>query len=149
MGRARKPVVEQPEIVLTRGMPLVLGEAPNGKALSAAFLADFARDYDEHGKAIFELMRQRYPTVYFNTLVKLAQVLKIEVGPVGAFDRPATTAEALDRLEQRAGPQARAMLEQFLEHVKEVEAKYREEQNPGSARHLRGSRAADRTLVLR
>jgi len=129
MGRARKPVVEQPEIVLTRGMPLVLGEAPNGKALSAAFLADFARDYESYGKAIFELMRQRYPTVYFNALVKLAQVLKIEVGPVGAFDRPATTAEALDRLEQRAGPQARQMLEQFLEQVKEVEANYREEES--------------------
>ena len=127
--RARKPVVEQPEIVLTRGRPLVLGEAPNGKALSAAFLADFAGDYDEHGKAIFELMRQRYPVVYFNALVKLAQVLKIEVGPVGAFDRPATTAEALDRLEQRAGPQARQMLEQFLEQVKEVEANYREEES--------------------
>jgi hypothetical protein len=46
MGRARKPVVEQPEIVLTPGRPLVLGEAPNGKALSAAFLGDFARDYE-------------------------------------------------------------------------------------------------------
>ena len=31
-------------------------------------------------------------------------------------------------LEQRAGPQARAVLEQFLEQVKEVEAKYREEE---------------------
>jgi hypothetical protein len=80
-------------------------------------------------RAEVELMRQRYPVVYFNALVKLAQVLKIEVGPVGAFDRPATTAEALDRLEQRAGPKARAMLEQFLERVKEVEAKYREEQS--------------------
>jgi hypothetical protein len=28
-----------------------------------------------------------------------------------------------------AGPQARAMLEQFLKHVKEVEAKYREEES--------------------
>ena len=74
-------------------------------------------------------MRQRYPTVYFNALVKLAQVLKIEVGPVGAFDRPASTAEALDRLEQRAGPQARAMLEQFLEQMKEMEAKYLEEES--------------------
>jgi hypothetical protein len=40
-----------------------------------------------------------------------------------------TTAEALDRLEQRAGPQARAMLEHFLKQMKEVEAKYREEQS--------------------
>ena len=37
--------------------------------------------------------------------------------------------EALDRLEQRAGPQARAMLEQFLEQVKDVEANYREEES--------------------
>ena len=73
-------------------------------------------------------MRERYPVEYFRSLVKLAQVLKVEIGPVGAFDQPATTAEALDRLEQRAGPQARAMLEQFLEQVKEVEAKYREEE---------------------
>ena len=71
-------------------------------------------------------MRERYPVEYFRSLVKLAQVLKVEIGPVGAFDRP--TAEAMDRLEQRAGPRARAMLEQFLEQVKEVEAKYREEE---------------------
>jgi hypothetical protein len=32
-------------------------------------------------------------------------------------------------LEQRAGPQARQMLEQFLEQVKEVEANYREEES--------------------
>ena len=54
---------------------------------------------------------------------------RIEVGPPDSFDRPATTAEALDRLEQRAGPQARAMLQQFLEQVKEVEAHYREEES--------------------
>jgi hypothetical protein len=123
MGRARKPVVEQPEIVLTPGRPLVLGEAPNGKALSAAFLADFARDYEQHGVKVIQLVRERYPVEYFRSLVKRAQVLKLEIGPVGSFDRPASTAEALDRLEQRAGPQARALLKQFLEQMKEVEAK--------------------------
>ena len=64
---------------------------------------------------------QRYPVVYFNALVRLAQVLKVEIGSVGAFDQPQTTAEALDRLEQRAGPKARAMLEHFLKRIKEVE----------------------------
>ena len=127
MGFVRKPVVEQlenrPEIVLTRGTPLVLGGAPNGKALSAAFLADFVADYERHGKGIFALMRKRYPVVYFNALVRLGQVLKVEIGSVGAFDQPQTTAEALDRLEQRAGPKARAMLEHFLEQIKEVEGR--------------------------
>ena len=50
-------------------------------------------------------------------------MLKVEIGSVGAFDQPQTTAEALDRLEQRAGPKARAMLEHFLEQIKEVEGR--------------------------
>ena len=110
-------------------MPLVIGKATHSKTLSASFLADLQEDYELYGKGIFALMRERYPVEYFRSLVQLAKVLKIEVGGVGAFDRPATTAEALDRLEQRAGPRARAMLEQFLEQVKEVEAKYREEES--------------------
>ena len=125
----RKPVVEQPEIVLTRGMPLVIGKATHSKTLSASFLADLQEDYELYGKGIFALMRERFPTKYFDALVSLAKVHRIELGPPGSFDRPASTAEALDRLEQRAGPQARTMLEQFLEQVKEVEANYREEES--------------------
>jgi hypothetical protein len=41
-----KPVVEQPEIVLTRGMPLVIGKATHSKMLSASFLADLQEDYE-------------------------------------------------------------------------------------------------------
>jgi hypothetical protein len=50
--------------------------------------------------------------------------------PCGAPDADGDLREtvSLDRLEQRAGPQARAMLEQFLEQVKEVEAKYLKEE---------------------
>jgi hypothetical protein len=53
------------------------------------------------GKRIFAVMRERYPTKYFDALVSLAKVHRIELGPPGAFDRPQTKAEALDRLEQR------------------------------------------------
>jgi hypothetical protein len=41
---AGEPVVEQPEIVLTRGMPLVIGKATHSKMLSASFLADLQED---------------------------------------------------------------------------------------------------------
>ena len=107
---------------------MVIGKATHSKMLSASFLADLQEDYELCGKGIFALMRKRFPTKYFDALVSLAKVHRIELGPPGSFDRPATTEEALDRLEQRAGPQARAMLEQFLEQVKEVEAKYSEEE---------------------
>ena len=62
-------------------------------------------------------------------MVRLAKVLKVEIGPVGAFDRPATTTEALDRLEQRAGPEARALLEKFLGEVAQVEQRYLDDQS--------------------
>jgi hypothetical protein len=71
---ARKPVVEQPEIVLTRGMPLVIGKATHSKMLSASFLADLQEDYERYGKGIFALMRERFPTKYFDALVSLAKV---------------------------------------------------------------------------
>ena len=108
---------------------MVVGKATHSKMLSASFLADLQEDYELYGKGIFALMRKRFPTKYFDALISLAKVHRIELGPPDSFDRPASTAEALDRLEQRAGPQARAMLEQFLEQVKEVEAKYREEES--------------------
>ena len=94
-------------------------------------------DIAYHGRLNFaqaqpegKIRRRLFPQAQsvVNALVSLAKVHRIEVGPPD-FERPASTAEALDRLEQRAGPQARAMLEQFLEQVKEVEAKYREEES--------------------
>ena len=52
-----------------------------------------------------------------------------ELSGAHEFDRPPTKEEALDRLERTAGPAARKMLEQFLEQVRKVEAKYLEEQS--------------------
>jgi hypothetical protein len=126
----RKPIVEkQPEVIFSPGRPLLLNGAPNGRALSSEFLMDFAEDYRNHGKGIFRLMYEKFPTHYWAGLITLAKVLKIEIGKPHDFDRPSTEEEALDRLERTAGPHARKMLEQFLEQVRKVEAKYLEEQS--------------------
>ena len=130
LGRARNPVVEkQPEIILTGGRPLVLNDAPNGRALSSEFLMDFATHYHTDGKGIFAKIYRDFPTHYWAGLITLAKVLKIEIGKPNDFERPSTKEEALDRLERTAGPQARQMLEQFLKQVKEVEAKYLQEES--------------------
>jgi hypothetical protein len=113
--------VQGEKIVLSRGKPLVIGNAVHSKTLGASFLADLQADYETYGKRIFAVMRERFPTKYFDALVSLAKVHRIELGPPGAFDRPQTTEEALDRLEQRAGPHARAMLEDFLKRIREHE----------------------------
>ncbi len=59
-------------------------------------------------------MYQKNPTAYFAALVRLARVLKIEIGKPHDFNWPATKEEALDRLERTTEPHARQTLDQFL-----------------------------------
>jgi hypothetical protein len=51
--------------------------------LSEQFLNDFHDNYLLHGAAIIDQVRKQYPTKYFDALVKLAQVMKIEIGDDG------------------------------------------------------------------
>jgi hypothetical protein len=54
-------------------------------------------------------------------MLKIMQVHRVEVGQPEQFDRPSSKEEALRRLEQRAGPKARKMLEDFLAKVEKLE----------------------------
>ena len=83
-------------------------------------------DDGELGLGLEPFARRPFP---FVGRVVQNQILKVEIGGPHEFDRPSTKEEALDRLERTAGPQARQMLEQFLKQVKEVEAKYLEEES--------------------
>jgi hypothetical protein len=102
----------------------VYRSAPNGRALSSDFLQDFAVHYHTDGKGIFAEIYKDHPTHYWAGLITLAKVLKIEIGQPHAFDRPASREEALDRLERTAGPEARTMLEKFLDQIAKAEADY-------------------------
>jgi hypothetical protein len=129
MPRVRKPTVAEPEIVVMPGNPLVIGHAPRARTISAAFLNSYNDHFNEEGHGIFAKIYKDYPVDYFWGLITLAKVMKVEIGGAHEFDRPPTKEEALDRLERTAGPHARQMLEQFLKQVKEVEAKYLEEES--------------------
>ena len=129
MPRVRKPTVAEPEIVVMPGNPLVIGHAPRARTISAAFLNSYNDHFNEEGHGIFAKIYKDYPVDYFWGLITLAKVMKVEIGGPHEFDRPSTKGEALDLLERTAGPQARQMLEQFLKQVKEVEAKYLEEES--------------------
>jgi uncharacterized protein with PIN domain len=91
--------------------------------LRSNFLAKFNAHFLDKGEKVFDIMLEEHPVTYFNALVQLAKVLKIEVGEAGAFDaRPRPRAEALAALEERAGPQARALFERFLKQIDQLEA---------------------------
>ena len=66
------------EIAVIPGNPLVLRGARNVRTLSAAFIADLQEDWEKYGTQILELMREKFPDLYFASIVKLAQIVRIE-----------------------------------------------------------------------
>jgi hypothetical protein len=42
---------------------------------SEEFLRDLQQDWEQHGKEVLEIMRKKYPDVYFQSIVKLALVM--------------------------------------------------------------------------
>ena len=61
------------------------------------------------------------PEVFLLAMLKITQVHRVELDRPENFDRPRSREEALQRLEQSAGPKARKMLENFLAKVEKLE----------------------------
>ena len=97
---------------------------PNAESLRFNFLARFNRHFlSKPEDELFKLIYREDPRLYFSSLVQLAKVLKVEVGEAGAFDnKPRPREEALRKLEERAGPEARRLLEAFLRKIDKLEA---------------------------
>ena len=100
------------------------------KKVDAAFLEAYCQHFQEAGHGIFQKMYEQYPTKYFEGLIVLAKAgmllhLKHELGSAGAFDdSPSKVDEALDKAEERGGPQAREVLKRMLDEIAEAERKY-------------------------
>ena len=63
------------EIAVIPGNPLVLRGARNVRTLSAAFIADLQEDWEKYGAQILQLMRDKFPDLYFASIVKLARAV--------------------------------------------------------------------------
>ena len=75
----------------------------------------------EHGPDVINRLIAEQPEVFLQAMLKIAQVNRVEVGRPEAFDRPRTPEEALQRLEESAGPEARKLLEGFLKKVDKLQ----------------------------
>jgi hypothetical protein len=98
------------------------------KSLSATFLADLEEDWRLYGKEIFPILRGKYPQAYFAGIVALARIIKWEFGPAGAFDRPRTPEEIIDKLEERIGSKGRKIFEDFVRKINALQAEQQLEQ---------------------
>jgi hypothetical protein len=91
------------------------------KALSSDFLFDLQRHWRKKREAVLDAVAEKYPAQYFAGMVTLSKVMRWEVGEPGAFERPRSPEEVMDRLEARIGPQARKLFERFLKQINQLE----------------------------
>jgi hypothetical protein len=105
-----------------KGMPGGPGRPVGSRnRLSEHFLADLQADWQQHGNEILPIIREKYPDLYFRSMVNLALTHRIELGQPRDFDRPRSPEEVLAQLEDRVGPEGRRLFEDFLRNVKLLE----------------------------
>ena len=85
------------------------------------FFADMHAAWLESGRQVIDRLIAERPEIFLMAMLKITQVHRVEVGQPEEFDRPSSKEEALRRLENRAGPKARKMLESFLAKVEKRE----------------------------
>jgi hypothetical protein len=91
--------------------------------LTEDFLRDLQADWERHGKDILSIVRKSSPQIYFQCMVKLAQVHSVELGPTADYERPRTPEEIMAKLEDRVGPEGRRIFERFLKEVAHLQEK--------------------------
>ena len=95
----------------------MLRGARNVRTLSAAFIADLQEDWEKYGTQILELMREKFPDLYFASIVKLAQIVRIEADVSLKEPKPKTIEEVLQRVEHATGVEGRRAFEGFLKKM--------------------------------
>ena len=90
--------------------------------LSEDFLCDMHVAWTEHASAVLDRIITDRPEIFFLAMTKLALVHRVEFSQPQEFDdRPRPREQALELLEQRAGPKARKIFERFLARIDKLE----------------------------
>jgi hypothetical protein len=119
--------------VLGGGQPMMVKGGSTIKALSSEFLYDLQKHWRVHRTQILDDVAAKYPQQYLAAMVTLSKVMRWEVGESGAFERPRSPEEVMDRLEQRIGPEGRKLFEGFLREVQQLEERQQLSVSPSGA----------------
>jgi hypothetical protein len=84
----------------------------------------------------------------FQGIMSLARIIKWDVDPTGALDRPLSPEEIMDKLEQRVGPEGRRLFEQFLRKVNKLQAQQQQQQRTVSPSRAARGDAIERALAV-
>ena len=75
---------------------------------------------DGKGTQILELIREKFPDLYFASMVKLAQIVRIEADVSLKEPKPKTIEEVLQRVEHETGVEGRRAFEGFLKKMRKT-----------------------------
>jgi hypothetical protein len=128
----RRALPKNTEVIM-RGEPVLVSGGGTIKALSAEFLFDLQQHWRKSREQVLDDVAKKYPAQYFAGMVTLAKVIRWEIGEPGAFDRPRSPEEVVERLEQRIGPEGRKLFERFLREVQQLEERQQLTASPSGA----------------
>jgi len=91
------------------------------RTISAEFLLSLQDLWRRRGDEILERVADQSPELVLAGMIKLSRVLKVEVGGPGDFTR-LTKQGILEKLQEKAGPDARKLFEKFIRDVEKLQA---------------------------
>ena len=91
----------------------------NVRTISAKFLLSLQSYWEQEGDDILKRVGAQHPELIFAGMVKLANVMRVEVGTPGDFSG-LSKQEIVEKLEQRAGPKARKLFEKFISDMQKL-----------------------------
>jgi hypothetical protein len=97
------------------------------REVSGQFFLSVQEVWQERGNEILHRVADNYPELFFAGMIKLCQVTKVEVGSPGDFAKLGNKQAIIEKLEQKAGPEARKLFEKFIKDVQKLQAEQDQE----------------------
>ena len=85
--------------------------------VAGSFLVSLQKIWEEMGDDVLRRVAASHPELLMMAMCKIAAVQRIEVGQPNDFSGLKSKAEIVDKLEERAGPEARKLFESFIKKV--------------------------------
>ena len=92
------------------------------REVSGQFFLSMQEVWQERGNEILHRVADNHPELFFAGMIKLCQVTKVEVGSPGDFAKLGSKQAIIEKLEQKAGPEARKLFEKFIKDVQKLQA---------------------------
>jgi hypothetical protein len=97
------------------------------REVSGEFFLSVQDVWRERGNEILHRVADNYPELFFAGMIKLCQVTKVELGSPGDFAKLGSKQAIIEKLEERAGPEARKLFEKFVKDIENLQAQQDQE----------------------